>query len=199
MNWDQRYSSEHYVYGTEPNGFLAEQVAELPKGKILCLADGEGRNSVWLAQQGFEVTAVDSSMVGLNKAQQLAQGRGVSIQTVLADLADYDMGTEHWDAIVSIFCHLPSTVRLPVHQRCVRAIRPGGVMLLEAYTPNQLTFKTGGPPSADLMTTASDLSRELAGLDFIRLEECVRDVIEGEFHTGPGAVVQAIARKPMPD
>jgi SAM-dependent methyltransferase len=194
--WDQRYSSDGYVYGTEPNGFLVAASPRLRPGKVLCLGEGEGRNAVWLAAQGHEVTAVDSSGVGLDKAQRLAAERGVTIVTVQADLAAYEIEAEAWDGIVSIFCHLPAALRAQVHRRCVAGLRPGGVVLLEAYTPRQVGRGTGGPPTADFMMDAETLRSELTGLDFLELRECEREVHEGELHNGLGAVVQLVARKP---
>jgi len=193
--WDERYSSDSYAYGTEANDFLTEMVNKLPKGKVLCLAEGEGRNAVWLAQQGYQVTAVDASKVGLQKAERLAEERQVTITTVHKDLADFDFGINQWDAIVSIFCHLPQELRRKVHRRCVEGLCSGGVMLLEAYTPQQLNYKTGGPPTTEMMMNSMLIKNELEGLDFIYLNECVREIHEGEFHTGTGAVVQALARK----
>jgi SAM-dependent methyltransferase len=194
--WDQRYSSDTYVYGTEPNGFLVTAAARLPPGKVLCLGEGEGRNAVWLAAQGHAVTAVDASGVGLRKAQRLAAERGVRVTTVHADLAAFDIEPGAWDGIVSIFCHLPPALRADVHRRCVAGLRPGGVLLLEAYTPRQVGLGTGGPPTAELMMDAETLRTELAGLKLLELRECEREVHEGEFHNGLGAVVQLVARRP---
>jgi 2-polyprenyl-3-methyl-5-hydroxy-6-metoxy-1,4-benzoquinol methylase len=195
MMWNERYSSERYAYGTTANDFLVSMIDRLPAGKILCLAEGEGRNAVWLAQQGNEVTAVDASDVGLQKANRLAEERGVEITAVHADLADYDIGEQRWDAIISIFCHLPPGLRRDVHRRCVEGLRDDGMILLEAYTPLQLEYRTGGPPVAEMMMDASSLSSELNGLKFLHLQECVRDIHEGEFHEGKGAVVQLLAMK----
>jgi len=117
----------------------------LPAGKVLCLAEGERRNAVWLTRQSREVTAVDASEVGMEKARRLAPVRGVTITTVQADLADFEIEPQQWDLIVSIFCHLPRDLRADVHRRCVEGLRPGGMLLLEAYTPAQLEYKTGGP------------------------------------------------------
>ena len=194
--WDQRYGSETYVYGTEPNDFLVGTIGSLPKGKILCLGEGEGRNATWLAQQGFEVTAVDGSAVGLQKAQRLARSRGVNIEIVHADLANFEIRPVYWAAIVSIFCHLPPELRRSVHRRCVEGLITGGVMLLEAYTPLQLEYKTGGPPTADMMMDSKLLGSDFDGLEIVILNEIVREVGEGEFHSGDGAVVQLLARKP---
>jgi 2-polyprenyl-3-methyl-5-hydroxy-6-metoxy-1,4-benzoquinol methylase len=193
--WDQRYNNKTYAYGTEPNDFLTSMYNKLPKGKILCLAEGEGRNAVWLAEQGNKVTAVDASDIGLQKADKLAKARGVEVTTVHADLADYDIGTQQWDAIISIFCHLPPQLRQDVHRRCVKGLRSKGMLLLEAYTPLQLQYKTGGPPVAEMMMDMPSLRSELIGLDFLHLQECVREIHEGEFHNGTGAVVQALAQK----
>ena len=193
--WNERYSSDRYAYGMEANDFLVSMNDRLPGGKILCLAEGEGRNAVWLAQQGNEVTAVDASDIGLQKADRLAKARGVEITSVHADLADYDIGTQRWDAIISIFCHLPPDLRRDVHRRCVAGLRDDGMILLEAYTPSQLEYNTGGPPVAEMMMDMRSLRSELNGLEFLHLQECVREIHEGEFHNGPGAVVQALARK----
>jgi len=193
--WDERYEREEYYFGTGPNTFLKEQCGLLKKGKLLCLADGEGRNSVFLARRGFEVTAVDSSRKGLEKAQRLAKQHGVSVEYVHADLQQYDLGQQKWSGIISIFCHLPPTVRIDLHKRLGASLVDGGLLLLEAYTPEQLKRGTGGPPKVEMMMTASLLKRELEGLSFFHLEEIEREVIEGPGHTGRGAVVQAICVK----
>ncbi len=193
--WDKRYSGETYAYGTKANDFLVSMGSELPIGKVLCLAEGEGRNAVWLAQQGHDVTAVDLSAVGLKKAQLLAKNNDVKITTIHADLAEYDIGIEQWDAIILIFCHLPPPLREKVHNNCVAGLRHKGLLLLEAYTPQQLTYQTGGPPNAAMMMDSDILNREFNGLNFISLEEKIRNIHEGECHNGTGAVVQAFAEK----
>jgi len=195
MIWDERYTTEEFIFGTSPNVFLHEWASLLPSGRVLCLADGEGRNSVFLAGLGFDLTAVDSSAVGLAKAQRLAENRGLSITTVTADLADFPIAYESWDGVVSIFCHVPAPLRRTLHSQVVAGLKPGGVLILEAYTPKQLEYGTGGPPNSDLMMTLADLRSEFAGLDIIHGVEVVRDVIEGTLHTGLGAVVQVVARK----
>lgn len=194
--WDQRYSSKTYAYGTKPNDFLVSMFDKLPTGKILCLAEGEGRNAVWLAEQGNEVTVIDASEIGLQKARKLVKARGVKITTVHADLADYDIGMQQWDAIISIFCHLPPKLRQNVHRRCVEGLRSEGMILIETYTPLQLEYRTGGPPTAEMMMNMQSLSSELNSLDFLYLKERIREIHEGEFHNGTGAVVQALAEKP---
>ena len=194
--WDEEYSIDEYVYGESANDFLAEKTAHLKRGRVLCLAEGEGRNAVHLARQGFHVTAVDSSRVGLNKAEKLAQKNGVAIETIHSDLADFIIEDRTWDSIVSISCHLPPELRRAVHRKVVSGLKEGGTFLLEAYTPKQLEFGTGGPPSAEFMMELASLKEELSGLAFLHGKELVRDVTEGINHTGKGSVVQVLAHKP---
>jgi len=193
--WDERYSAEEYAYGTTPNKFLEENFNCIPKGNVLSLAEGEGRNAVFLAKQGYSVTAVDASLVGLNKARRLAGENGVVVEFIHADLAEYDLGENKWDGIVSIFCPLPSSLRKELYEKVITGLKRNGVFLLEAYTPDQLKHGTGGGNSVDSMQSKVSLSLELAGLEFKHLIELERDVIEGMYHTGIGSVVQAIATK----
>jgi SAM-dependent methyltransferase len=196
--WDERYAQPGYAYGTEPNDFLkATAERYLPaRGELLCLAEGEGRNAVFLAGLGFRVTGVDASAVGLAKARKLAEQHGVEIETIVADLGAFDLGVERWDGIVSIWCHTPSALRARLHRAVVGALRPGGVLLLESYTPDQLSYKTGGPPNADLTMTLAAVRDELAGLELLQAEEKLREVHEGKYHDGLSAVLQIVARKP---
>lgn len=203
--WDSRYSEEGFAYGTEPNAFLQEtiesgklleQLQGDKKRKCLMLAEGEGRNGVYLAQRDFDVTGVDSSAVGLQKAQELARERSVSIETIVADLATYELGKEKYDLIVGIFCHLPPPIRERVLESIPKALKPGGYVLFECYTPAQLEFKTGGPPEAELMYSAEIFEQAFGqSLTIVRNEELVREVVEGKYHTGQAAVVQFIAKK----
>ncbi|MBT8130450.1 MAG: class I SAM-dependent methyltransferase [Gammaproteobacteria bacterium] len=194
--WDKRYDTKDYVYGKDPNDFLASVADGIPAGKTLCIAEGEGRNAVFLAEHGHDVVAVDASAVGLAKARELADERGVQIQTVIADLAHLDIAPDSWDAVVSIFAHVPSETRESLHRKIVRGLRSGGMLVLEAYTPEQISLGTGGPPVVELTMTLEALQRELDGLVFRHAVELQRDVIEGRLHTGTGAVVQLLAVKP---
>ncbi len=194
--WNERYGAARYYYGTGPNDFLREHCNAIRAGgEVLCLGEGEGRNAVYLAEQGFRVVAVDQSEVGLSKAEQLATDRHVRIETVVADLDGYRIDPERWDGIVSIWCHLPATLRAAVHGQVVAGLKAGGVFLLEAYTPAQLAYGTGGPRTADLLPTLAGLRQELAALELVRALELERVVHEGEGHTGPSAVVQVVARR----
>ena len=194
--WDTRYRADEYVYGTEPNDFLRSVASMIPKGKVLCIAEGEGRNAVYLAQQGYDVTAVDSSSVGLAKAQRLAQTRSVKIETIVADLAEYQIEPHTWQGIVTIFGHLPPAIRADLHRRCVAGLVVGGAFILEAYSPRQLQYDTGGPPVAELLMELSELKHELAGLHFHSAHEIEREVVEGRGHTGLGSVVQILGFSP---
>jgi SAM-dependent methyltransferase len=195
-SWDEKYGAPGHYYGTEPNDFLRECCSVIPAGgRLLCLAEGEGRNAVFLAQQGLRVVAVDQSPVGLCKAEALAAERGVRIETVVADLADFRIPPGHWDGIVSIWCHLPQPLRAGVHRQVVAGLKHGGVFLLEAYTPAQLEYGTGGPKTADLLPTLAELRTELDGLDLVHAVEREREVHEGQGHTGLSAVVDIVAVK----
>jgi len=194
--WDDRYSQQEYAYGKLPNDFLRDNIHYLRKGTSLCLADGEGRNSVFLAEQSHQVTSIDSSAPGIQKAKQLAQEKQVDIHAEVADLEHYVITENAWDNIVSIFCHLPVELRRKVHQSVVQGLKPGGIFLLEAYTPEQIGLGTGGPAVAEMTMSLELLSAELKGLEFIYAQEKQRNVTEGMYHTGVGAVVQLIARKP---
>ncbi len=193
--WDEEYSVPEYVYGTEPNDFLSSMTGKLKPGRVLCLAEGEGRNAVHLARMGLTAVAVDSSRVGLRKAEQLAKKNGVVIETVLVDLADFTIVEESWDSIVSVFCHLPPNLRKQVHRGVVAGLKTGGVFLLEAYTPQQLEYGTGGPPTAELMMDLETLRNELSGLRIVHGVERIRDISEGANHAGLGSVVQVLAEK----
>ncbi len=196
--WDQRFAVPDYVYGTDPNVFVAARAGMIPAGPVLCLAEGEGRNAVYLATLGHAVAAVDQSPVGLAKAARLAAVRGVPLTTIVANLANFVIEPNAWSGIVSIFAHLPPPLRRAVHAQVVAGLRPGGVFILEAYTPAQLALGTGGPKAAELCMTLAGLRAELDGLEFIIARECERDVLEGTGHTGRGAVVQVVARRPDP-
>jgi SAM-dependent methyltransferase len=200
--WNARYAAEGYSYGTAPNEFLVQclpRLQSLPRGgAVLCLADGEGRNGVWLAGQGFAVTSVDLADEGLRKARALAQEQGVALQTMQADLTAFDLGQERWDAIVSIFLHLPPRARRALHARSIDALRPGGLFVFEAYSPEQLAFGTGGPKEIELLPTLADVEGDFATGEGATIEHRfsgVRRVVEGPLHSGDGHVVQLVVRK----
>lgn len=195
--WDRRYgAAEGYLYGTAPNEFLAQVAERIPPGPVLCLAEGEGRNAVHLARLGHAVTAVDQSAVGLAKAAALAAQHGVPLAATVADLADFVITPGTWAGIVASFMHLPPALRAAVLARAAAGLRPGGVFVMEAYTPAQLAFDTGGPRDVALLPTLALLRAELPGLEIVHGLELERDILEGDGHTGRGAVVQIVARRP---
>ena len=195
MNWDERYSEPGFAYGTAPNEFLASVADRLPRGKILSLAEGEGRNAVYLALLGYQVTGVDGSEVGLRKAVELATERGVAITTLHADLSEFEIEAEQWDGIIACYCHVPSAIRIPLHRASVKGLKPGGLFVLEAFSKEQLAYGTGGPQSLDMLMALDDLQQELAGLEFVHAVQIERDVREGSGHTGLASVVQLLGVK----
>ena len=194
--WDSRYAEADWAYGCEPNDFLREHAQQLQAGEALCLAEGQGRNAVYLASLGHRVTAQDLSPVGLERAEQLARQRGVTIECLCCDLNDLQLEAESTDLVVAIWMHLPPDQRARVHAQAMRALRPGGHLILEAYTPRQLRFGTGGPPTAELLIEPDQVRTELQGLEWLVLREQERWIEEGPYHRGQSAVVQAVGHKP---
>ena len=163
--WDQRFAEPGFKYGTEPNVFLRAQACRLlPISQVLVPGDGEGRNGVWLATQGHGVTSVDSSVVGLQKAQSLAASCGVALRTEQVDLADWQPPEASFDALVLIFTHLPDTFRQAAHRRLAHGLRPGAWVVLEAFHPAQLGYASGGPRDARMLYTPEQLSADFDGL-----------------------------------
>jgi len=192
--WNKRYDSGNYIYGEEPNSFLAEHY-KLLYNPVLSLSEGEGRNAVFLASHGLEVTGVDFSTVALEKAKKLAKSRGVEIKTIVADLATFEPEENNYGSVVSISAHLPSTIRKRLYPLIERALKSKGIIILEAYSENQLSRNTGGPKNADMLMTVDKLNREFPNLEAIHLCEVEREIKEGEGHAGMASVVQFIGRK----
>lgn len=193
--WNEKFANTEYAYGTEPNDFLVSAVTKLKRGATLSLAEGEGRNAVWLAQQGFTVSAIEQSEKGVGKTLRLALQRGVIVMAERGELETFHIQPNSWDLVVSIFAHTPQELRRKLHRQVVAGLKPGGVFVLEAYTPAQIANNTGGPKDASLMPTAELLRSELAGLVFDRIEEVEREVVEGSLHTGTAHVVQVVAHR----
>lgn len=193
--WNEMYAVDVYVFGAQPNDFLADCAATLEPGRLLSLGEGEGRNGVWLAKQGFEVHGIDASAIGVEKARALAAERGVIADFQVGDLAELALDADAWDVIVSVFAHTPSVVRKHVHREVVRGLKPGGHYIFEAYNPEQLGRGTGGPQDNDLLVSLDNAFGELDGLEFVIAREVERNVVEGERHTGLASVTQVLARK----
>lgn len=193
--WNERYAANEYVYGTEPNSFLVKH-AGLLRGPVLSLAEGEGRNGVFLASLGLEVHAVDGSDVGLAKAQALAHSKNVALRTEVADLGEFEPEPDHYGSVISISAHLPSHIRHRLYPLVERCLQPGGIVLLEAYTEAQLARDTGGPKDVDMLMSQTKIRAEFPNLEPILLRELEREVSEGTAHTGMASVVQFIGKKP---
>lgn len=188
--WDEMFSKNMYIYGTEPVEFLRTHIDDLPKGKALCLASGEGRNAVYLAEQGYDVTAMDASPKGLEKATALAAQRGVTINTEVGDLQEgYEMGVEKYDLITDFYYH--DTKMLSA---AMRALKPGGMFVLQNFSIDQLETNRFGPKNPDYLAKPNELLEFFADHRVIYYEDTVVELDEG-MHQGPGAVIRMIVVK----
>ena len=207
--WDERYASDDYRFGTRPNKFLVDCAALLntgdtlapgtrapvPAKRVLSLGEGEGRNAVYLAQLGYDVTAVDQSEVGNAKAQRLAEMKGVTLTTVTADLNDYVIEPASWDVIIDFFCHMPQPERVELHRRVIAGLKPGRAYIYEIFSPQQLELATGGPTTRDLVVSLEEARQELAGLDLRIARELVRHRDEDDPDSQLQAVLQILGIK----
>lgn len=194
--WNARYSEDGFAYGFEANDFLKSQFEEIPsKGRVLCISEGEGRNAIFLAHKGYDVTALDISEVGLKKAEERAKKENVKLTTVLSDLENFDFGNECWDGIISIFGHLPPKLRSKVHKNLIPSLKKNGVFLFEAYTSEQLLLKTGGPKDESMMMSLGIVEEELSSLLPAIKRTCIREIQEGKYHSGLSAVLQYLGKK----
>ena len=194
--WDSRYGEEGFAYGTDANTFLSSFADTFKSGqKVLVIGDGEGRNGVWLAEQGCDVVSVDSSKVGLDKAQNLASEKGVDIEAVCADLNDWDWPQSEFDFVVIIYVHFPPDVRALLHDKVISSLKPGGQLIMESFTPDQLNYSSGGPPVLEMLYTVDMMRNDFKLLEIQQLDECVTELNEGKYHCGEGAVVRLIAKK----
>lgn len=197
--WDARFSSDEYIFGTEPNVWLAQHADLFKPGmRVLAVADGEGRNSVWMAQQGLQVDAFDISPVGIEKAKKLAQQQGVDVNFSIHGIEDYPWTTGDYDAVVAIFIQFadPDT-RAALFKRMKSALKPDGVLLLQGYTPKQLEYKTGGPPNLSHLYTEDLLQEAFSDLDISELLAYEQVLTEGTQHHGQSALIGMVARKPF--
>jgi SAM-dependent methyltransferase len=193
--WDERYSQTEYFYGTKPNNFLQIASALIPKGAdVLCLAEGEGRNAVYLAAQGFNVTAVDFSSIGKEKALVLADREKVKIEYIVCDLNEF-IFPKKYAAVLSIWCHLPMKLRQTVHQKAEASLIPGGLFILESYNPKQLENKTGGPSSVELLYRDEDVKKDFNEIEWVLVQNTQRFISEGNGHLGNSSTLQMIGEK----
>lgn len=197
MDWNDRYADPDYLFGRAPAAFLTAQAAHIPPGShVLCVADGEGRNSVHLARLGHRVTAFDLSPNAVAKARALAAEAGVSVNAHVCGLGDWDW-SQPVDALVAIFIQfLPPAARTAVFADFARAIRPGGLILLHGYAPRQVGYGTGGPGAVENMYTETLLEQAFAGWEVIKSADYDAVIEEGTGHSGLSGLVDFIARKP---
>jgi SAM-dependent methyltransferase len=195
--WNKRFAGADYIFGTQANTWLTHKASHLPQsGRVLAVADGEGRNSVWLAQQGYEVDAFDIADIGVEKARKLASTSGVSVNFRVSSAEEWSWQSEQYDAVVSIFIQFadPDT-RAVLFANMIKTLKSGGVLLLQGYTPKQLDYKTGGPPLLSHLYTEDllrDAFKEMEILDLKLYEDVLQ---EGSQHAGQSALVGMVARK----
>ena len=196
--WDERFRTDEYVYGTAPNDFLVRVADQLPEqSRILALADGEGRNGVWLAKQGHHVHSVDGSQIALEKARVLAEQADVSMEFEQADLINWRWPQNQYDAVVAIFIQFAGPeVRRRLFKDAIASLKPGGLLVVQGYRTEQLAYGTGGPPQEENLYTEQLLKSELSGLDVLMLSahDCV--IHEGMGHSGMSALIDYVGRKP---
>lgn len=195
--WNERYSGEDFFYGTEPNAFLVSQKSVLKPGmSCLAVADGEGRNGVWLAEQGLKVLSVDASTVAIAKAKRLAEQRGVALRFEHADLMQWAWGDKCFDVVAAIFIQfVTSPQREQIFAHIKRCLKPGGLLLLQGYTPRQLEYKTGGPSQVENLYTEEMLRGEFSDMDILHLREHDSVIREGLGHSGMSALIDMVARR----
>jgi SAM-dependent methyltransferase len=196
--WNERFSVAHYHFGTDPNGFVASQAHRLRPGmSALCVCDGEGRNGVWLAEQGLRVSTFDLSPVGVEKALKLAAQKGVQLEASVADVNEWDWGSRQYDLVVVVFVQF---MTVPERDRffsgLIRSLAPGGLLVLQGYGPKQLEYGTGGPKQLEQLYTADMLRRDFASLEILHLREHEDVMDEGHGHKGMSALIDLVARRP---
>jgi SAM-dependent methyltransferase len=194
--WDERFAQRNPVYGDGPNAFLREQSQHWKPGiRILVPGDGYGRNGFWLAKQGFHVQTVDLSPVGVERSRAAAQAAGIQMKIECADLAKWEWPEGEFDAVAAIFLHLPPDIRPKIHASMLRAAKRGGVVILEAFSPPQLRYSSGGPKQVELLYTEEILRSDFAGAETVELAEQIVELEEGAMHSGPGGVVRGVFRR----
>jgi SAM-dependent methyltransferase len=195
--WNKRFENPDYIFGLEPNEFLRGHAARIPRGShVLCVADGEGRNSVWLAHQGMRVEAFDIAEVGVAKAKKLAADANVAVEFSVADCEQWPWPVEAYDAVVAIFVQFADpAMRERLFANMIGSLKRGGVLVLQGYTPKQLEYKTGGPPFESHLYTADLLRTAFAALQIVELREYEAELSEGTQHHGRSALIGLVARK----
>lgn len=193
--WNERYAADDYVYGTAPNEFFKLNLEKLSPGRILFPGEGEGRNAVYAATRGWNVTAFDSSSEGQAKATRLAAARAATIDYRLASYDEAAFEPESFDCIALVYTHMPAAKRREYHQRFLQWLKPGGHLILEGFAKAQIHNPTGGPKDVDMLWSADELTGDFEGLSTFGIEESVVLLSEGEFHKGQAAVIRVTGQK----
>ena len=195
--WDKRFSTPNYVFGEEPNAFLVSQAARLGKGHALALADGEGRNSVWLAKRGFAVDAFDFSKPAVAKAHALAEKNKVQVNFTCSPWQSFDWKPSHYDVVAGIFFQFATPdERAELFGKIIHSLKSGGTVIIQGYGKNQLQYKTGGPDKLEHLYDEELLRNAFAGFDIQACESYETMIHEGPGHSGMSALVGFVARKP---
>lgn len=193
--WDERYSNEEYIYGEAPNVFFVEQLNRLSPGKILLPCEGEGRNAVYAATKGWNVSAFDSSEVGRLKAIQLARKKDLNIEYIVDDALSIKYPENSADSVAFIYAHFPPNIRTQVHQMAISWLKPGGKIILEAFNPNQLKNNSGGPKDLSMLYTVDLLKDDFNGLIIELLQTLQVELSEGKYHEGTADVIRFVGTK----
>lgn len=191
--WNVRYATDEYVYGTEPNSFFRENLLKLTPGKILLPAEGEGRNAVFAAKKDWQVTAFDNSIEGQRKALQLAEKEGVSISYLLDSFDSANFPPQYFDCIALIYTHMPASERNTNHRKLVSFLKPGGYLIIEGFSKNQLQFNSGGPRDSGMLFSVEELKSDFYDFKIIQVEETETELKEGTFHDGKASVIRLLA------
>ncbi|MFC2116213.1 class I SAM-dependent methyltransferase [Bacteroidota bacterium] len=195
--WDQRYSEPGFAYGREPNDFFRHIIDELSPGKLLLPGEGEGRNAIYAASRGWEVTAFDQSRIAREKALNWAGEMGLQLEYLLADISAFTCAFPEYDLIAMVYIHLPPSIRHMVHQKLTACIKPGGIIIMECFHKSQLNYGTGGPPVEELLYLEEDLMTDFSQLEITKCEQQILDIHEGEYHSGKSSIIRLIAQKPL--
>jgi SAM-dependent methyltransferase len=193
--WDERYSTEEYVYGKAPNEFFEKHLSKLKPGRLLLPGEGEGRNAVFAARLGWQVDATDQSIVAKSKAEKLANEFGVKINYSVCDINNYVFHENCYDAAAIIFFHLPGDIRSDINKKIFKSLKPDGTLILEMFNKGQLGRETGGPQDSDMLYSTEDIERDFSSLTTILLESKIITLDEGPKHSGEASVIRYIGIK----
>lgn len=193
--WDQRYAEEGFVYGDEPNVFFRDEIEKMAPGRLLLPGEGEGRNAVFAASLGWEVMAFDQSIQGRKKALQLAEHKGVAIHYTVIDIYDFDAAPASFDCIALIFVHFSERERKSIHQRLLTFLKPGGRLIIEVFSKDQLGRSSGGPQHLEMLYSKEDLTEDFSQLEHFQIETLEIPLAEGRYHEGVAAVIRLTGKK----